>query len=118
MSDDLFDLTGRVALITGSTQGLGEATARVLAEHGAHVVISSRKQDACDEVAARFRDDGLSAEGFACNIGKEAAIQAIYDHLAKTHDRLDFDPTWWIPNLFFVIWPCFFLPGLANGRDV
>ena len=89
MSDELFDLTGRVALITGSTQGLGEATARILAQHGAHVVISSRKQEACDEVAARFRDDGLSAEGFACNIGKEAAIQAIYDHLESTHYRLD-----------------------------
>ncbi len=44
MSDKWFDLTGRVALVTGSSQGLGEATARVLAEHGAHVVISSRKQ--------------------------------------------------------------------------
>ena len=84
-----FDLTGRVALITGSTQGLGKATARVLADHGAHVIISSRKQDACDEVAARFRADGLSAEGFACNIGSEAAIEAIYEHLAKAHGRLD-----------------------------
>jgi len=89
MIDKLFDLTGRVALVTGSTQGLGEATARVLAEHGAHVIISSRKQEACDEVAARFSDQGLSAEGFACNIGHEAAIEAIYDHLQKTHGRLD-----------------------------
>ncbi len=89
MIDKLFDLTGRVALVTGSTQGLGEATARVLAEHGAHVIISSRKQEACDAVAARFRDQGLSAEGFACNIGHEAAIEAIYDHLQKTHGRLD-----------------------------
>jgi NAD(P)-dependent dehydrogenase (short-subunit alcohol dehydrogenase family) len=89
MNDKLFDLTGRVALVTGSTQGLGEATARVLAERGAHVVISSRRQEACDEVAANFRDSGLSAEGFACNIGHEAAITAIYDHLGKTHGRLD-----------------------------
>ena len=89
MSDPLFDLSGRVALITGSTQGLGEATARVLAERGAHVIISSRNREACEEVAAGFRDSGLRAEGFACNIGHEAAIEAIYGHLAKTHGRLD-----------------------------
>lgn len=86
---DRFDLGGRVALVTGSTHGLGEASARVLAEHGAHVIISSRKQEACDEVSARLRADGLSAEGFACNIGKEAAIEAIYEHLGKKHGRLD-----------------------------
>ena len=89
MTDKLFDLTGRVALVTGSSQGLGQATARVLAEHGAHVVISSRKQAACDEVAAALREQGLSAEGFACNIGHEEAIEGIYDHLGKTHGRLD-----------------------------
>ncbi|MDP6566848.1 MAG: glucose 1-dehydrogenase [Alphaproteobacteria bacterium] len=89
MTDQLFDLTGRVALITGSTQGLGEATARVLAEHGAHVIISSRKQDACEAVAAGFRDRGLSAEGFACNIGHQEAIDGIYEHLANSHGRLD-----------------------------
>ena len=89
MGDKLFDLSGRVALVTGSTQGLGEATALVLAEHGAHVIISSRKQEACDDVAKSFRDRGLSAEGFACDIGKEAAIETIYEHLAETYGRLD-----------------------------
>jgi NAD(P)-dependent dehydrogenase (short-subunit alcohol dehydrogenase family) len=89
MSDGIFDLTGRVALVTGSTQGLGMATASVLAEHGAHVIISSRKQEACDAVAARFRDRGLDAEGIACNIGHEAAIEAIYAHITDTHGRLD-----------------------------
>ncbi len=89
MTDNLFDLSGRVALVTGSTQGLGKATARVFAEHGAHVIVSSRKLDRCEEVAAGFRDDGLSAEAFACNIGHEEAIDTIYDHLAETHGRLD-----------------------------
>jgi len=89
MPGQLFDLSGRVALITGSTQGLGEATARVLAEHGAHVIISSRKQDACDQVAAALRDDGLIAEGLACNIGHQDAIDGAYAHIAKTHGRLD-----------------------------
>lgn len=89
MTDKLYDLTGRVALITGSTQGLGKSTAKVLAQRGAHVIISSRKQEACDEVVAHFREEGLSAEGIACNIGDEAAIDAIYDQIAKSHGRLD-----------------------------
>ena len=89
MSSTLFDLSGQVALITGSSQGLGKATARVLAEHGAHVIISSRKQDACDAVAAAFREEGLSAESFACNIGREEDITAIFNHIETTHGRLD-----------------------------
>lgn len=89
MADQIFDLHGRVALVTGSTMGLGRATAQVLAENGAHVVISSRKQDACDAVAAEFRDLGFSAEGRACNIGDGAAIEAMYQYLAEQHGRLD-----------------------------
>jgi len=89
MSRKLFDLTGRVALVTGSSMGLGRATAQVLAEHGAHVVISSRKQDACDAVAAEFRGLGLSAEGKACNIGHDDDIDAMFLHLSEKHGRLD-----------------------------
>ena len=58
-----FDLHGQVALVTGSTMGIGEATARVLARSGAHVIVSSRKQADCDRVAAELRAEGLSAEG-------------------------------------------------------
>ena len=47
----LFDLTGKVAVVTGSSRGIGKASVFELAEHGAKVVVSSRKQDACDEVA-------------------------------------------------------------------
>ncbi|MDP6872588.1 MAG: glucose 1-dehydrogenase [Alphaproteobacteria bacterium] len=89
MSRDIFDLTGRVALVTGSSMGLGRATAQVLAEHGAHVVISSRKQDACDAVAAEFGELGLSAEGKACNIGHDDDIDAMFEHLREKHGRLD-----------------------------
>ena len=84
-----FDLTGKVALVTGSTMGLGEATARVLAGQGAHLVVSSRKQDQCDAVAQAMRDEGLSAEGRACHIGRMEDIEAMYRHLDERHGRID-----------------------------
>ena len=84
-----FDLKGKVALVTGSTMGIGEATARVLAQAGAHVVISSRKAVECERVAAALRDQGLSAEGRACNVGKMEDIEAMGGHLERTHGGLD-----------------------------
>lgn len=66
-----FDLTGKVAIITGSSKGIGESIARGLAEHGAKVVISSRKQDACDAVVEKFKADGLEAVGIACHVGDD-----------------------------------------------
>ncbi len=84
-----FDLSGKVALVTGSSTGLGEATARVLAEHGAHVIISSRKQEQCEQVAAQMREAGLSAEARACHIGRMEDIEAMYRHLDERHGRID-----------------------------
>jgi len=89
MSMNPFDLKGKVALVTGSTMGIGEATARVLAQAGAHVVISSRKQADCDRVAGEFRESGLSAEGRACHIGRMEDIAAIAEHLRERHGGLD-----------------------------
>lgn len=86
---EAFSLDGKVALITGSTMGIGEGTAMVLAQAGAHVIISSRKQDQCEEVAARFRAQGLSAEGRACHIGKMDDIAAMSAWLQETHGGLD-----------------------------
>ena len=59
----LFDLTGKVAIVTGSTKGIGLAIATRMAEHGATVVISSRKPDACEAVAAGIRDEGRQGGG-------------------------------------------------------
>lgn len=84
-----FDLSGKVALVTGSTMGIGEGIARVLAQAGAHVIISSRKQDDCDRVAASFKEQGLSAEGRACNIGYMDDIAAMSKHLQDQHGGLD-----------------------------
>jgi NAD(P)-dependent dehydrogenase (short-subunit alcohol dehydrogenase family) len=84
-----FDLAGKVALVTGSSGGLGEATARVLAEQGAHVIVSSRRQDACEAVAQSMRERGLSVQARACHIGRLEDIDAMCEHLRQAHGRLD-----------------------------
>ena len=86
---DLFDLSGRVALVTGASRGIGEAAARMLAAHGAKVVVASRKADACEAVAASIRDSGGEAEAIACHIGEMAQIQSTFDAVEKRHGRLD-----------------------------
>jgi len=65
-----FNLKGKVAIVTGSSKGIGKSIAQGLAEHGAKVVISSRSQEAVDEVAAQFKKANLEAIGIACHIGK------------------------------------------------
>ena len=85
----LFDLTGRVALITGASRGIGEAIAHLLAEHGAHVICSSRKPEGCEAVAQAIRDKGLRAESHPCHIGEMDQIAATIAHVEARHGRLD-----------------------------
>ena len=68
MKKDIFDLTGRVALITGASRGIGESIARLLAAYGARVIVSSRKIDGCETVAQSIRDNGGDAIAMACLI--------------------------------------------------
>lgn len=77
----LFDMSGQVAVITGSSRGIGRAIARRMAEHGASVVISSRKQDACEETAAEINAEmgREAAIPYAANISSKAALQALAD---------------------------------------
>jgi NAD(P)-dependent dehydrogenase (short-subunit alcohol dehydrogenase family) len=89
MQADGFDLTGKVALVTGASRGIGEATARLLARHGAHVIVSARKAEGCETVAAAIRADGGSAEAFPCHIGDMDQIEAIFAHIRANHGRLD-----------------------------
>jgi NAD(P)-dependent dehydrogenase (short-subunit alcohol dehydrogenase family) len=85
----LFQLDGRIALVTGASKGIGEAMARGLAEFGARVVVCSRKQEAVDEVASRFRADGLEATGIAANMGNIGDIHALVDSTVAAYGGLD-----------------------------
>jgi NAD(P)-dependent dehydrogenase (short-subunit alcohol dehydrogenase family) len=84
---NLFDLTGKTALITGSSRGIGRAIAERFAEHGANVVVSSRKLPACEEVVRQIQDRGGKAVAVACNVSKKEELQA-----AVTATRSAFGP--------------------------
>jgi NAD(P)-dependent dehydrogenase (short-subunit alcohol dehydrogenase family) len=86
---DLFDLSGKVALVTGASRGIGESIARLLASKGAHVIVSSRKIDACQAVADSIVADGGKASAFACHVGEMAQIDAIFAHIKDTFGRVD-----------------------------
>jgi NAD(P)-dependent dehydrogenase (short-subunit alcohol dehydrogenase family) len=75
----LFDLTGKVAIVTGSTKGIGLAIARRMAEHGATVVVSSRKPDACEAVAKDIRASGGKAVVIPCHIARKEELQSLVD---------------------------------------
>lgn len=86
----LFDLSGKTAIITGSSRGIGEAIARRMAEHGANVVVSSRKAEACDAVTndinATYPDRALTVP---CNIGDKEQLQNLVDTSRKHFGKID-----------------------------
>ena len=84
-----FDLQDKVAIITGSSKGIGKAIAKGLAAKGVKVVISSRSQEACDEVAKELTDAGLIAVGIACHIGKEEQRENLVHKTMETYGRID-----------------------------
>jgi NAD(P)-dependent dehydrogenase (short-subunit alcohol dehydrogenase family) len=87
---ELFDLTGRVAVVTGATKGIGRAVAAGLADAGASVVVSSRKQDLCDTVAAEIATTtGQDTMGLACHVGDWAAIPSFVDAVAERFGHVD-----------------------------
>lgn len=88
--NDLFDLSGKVALVTGGATGIGRMATEGLAAAGARVLIASRKADACEAVAKEINAMGLpgSVEGFGGDVATEAGIDALAAEVAKRTDTL------------------------------
>lgn len=84
-----FDLSGKVAIVTGSSKGIGLSIAKGLAENGAKVVISSRKQDAVEAIAEEFNSSGFEAIGIACHIGDEEQRKALVTKTVEEYGRID-----------------------------
>jgi NAD(P)-dependent dehydrogenase (short-subunit alcohol dehydrogenase family) len=86
---DLFDLTGKVALVTGGSRGMGREMALAFAQHGADVIVASRKLDACETVAAEVRALGRRALPVAANVGRWADCDALVEAAYKEFGKVD-----------------------------
>lgn len=87
--ESLFDLTGQVAVVTGSSRGIGRAIAERMAQHGARVVVSSRSEEACTPVVDAIRAAGGQAIATACNIGRRAECEALVARVLAEWGRVD-----------------------------
>ena len=85
----LFDLSGKVAVVTGSTKGIGKAIAERMAEQGARVVISSRNQDLCDDVATNIVSKGGHAVGISCNINHKEQLESLVEKTNSVFGDID-----------------------------
>lgn len=88
-SDKVFDLSGKVALITGASRGIGMAVAHLFAQFGAEVIVSSRKQDAVQEVADAINAKGGKAHAMACHIGNAEAVSGLMSDIKQQFGALD-----------------------------
>jgi NAD(P)-dependent dehydrogenase (short-subunit alcohol dehydrogenase family) len=86
---DMFDLHNRVAIITGGGTHLGRSMATALGELGAAVVIASRRQGLCEQVAAEMREAGIDCTGLGCDVTDEASVNALVEKVVELHGRLD-----------------------------
>ncbi len=84
-----FDLSGKVAILTGASKGIGESMAHAFAQAGASVVVSSRKQEAVDEVATQINEQGGTANGVAANTGSIEELQKLVDITIDTYGAID-----------------------------
>jgi NAD(P)-dependent dehydrogenase (short-subunit alcohol dehydrogenase family) len=84
-----FDLTDQVAVITGSSKGIGRSIAETMATLGAKVVVSSRKKEPCEEVAAGIRKNGGEAIVIPCNISRRPEVEALVSETLKAFGKID-----------------------------
>jgi len=85
----MFDMSGRVAVITGSSRGIGRAIALQCARMGACVVVSSRKIDACRAVVAEIRETGGRATAIACNVSNKSDLEGLVSHALREYGHID-----------------------------
>lgn len=85
----VFSLIGKVALITGASKGIGLSIAEVFAAAGAKVVISSRNQDALDEMAKSLKHKGYEVSGIACNVGNLDELKHLVDKTVERYGQID-----------------------------
>ena len=89
MSDGMFDLTGRVAMVTASSRGIGFGIAQAMAGRGASVVISSRKADACEDAARTISDAGGDALAIPCNVGHKDQLEGLVEAAMARWGQID-----------------------------
>jgi len=104
LTKDLFDLTGKTALVTGGGRGIGRDMAIGLAEQGANVVVASRKIENCEEVAAELEKLGVEARGFSVDMSNGDSIDALIESLDQNQVEVDIlvnnaGVTWGAPAL-------------------
>ena len=85
----LFDLDGKIAFVSGASRGIGEAIAKLLAQQGAHVIVSSRKLEGCQPVADAIIAEGGKATAIACHIGEMEHITRTFTRIREEFGRLD-----------------------------
>ena len=85
----MFDLSGQVAIITGSSRGIGRSIAELMAKAGARIVVSSRKAQACETVVEAICAAGGEAIAVTCNVSDKLQLQGLVDKALKTWGRLD-----------------------------